>query len=80
MAIITTSPTKFFSQVKHFSAATLNDLDTAVNTWIVDNLDADSYNYYSVVLGSSYFDGTNYVCAIQYLRFENDTSWTGGMA
>ena len=75
MSITTTSPTKLFTAIKHFSAGTLPDLDTAINNFITSALDDDVYNYYTVILGSSYFDGSNYVCAISYTRFENDSSW-----
>jgi hypothetical protein len=80
MAITTTSPTKLFTQVKHFSAANLSDLDDAVNTFITGTLDDDPYDYFTVILGSSYFDGSNYVCAISYTRFENDSDWSSSLA
>lgn len=73
--IITTSPTRLFTTIKHFSAGTLSALDTAVNTFITDTLDADIYNNYTVVLGTSYYNGTDYVVAISYTRFENDSTW-----
>ena len=77
--ITTTSPTKHFTQIIHFSGATLVALDNAVNAFIISTLDADVYNYYTVVLGSSYHDGTDYVCAISYTRFEIDDTWAASL-
>lgn len=79
--ITTTSPTKLFAAVKHFSSDALDDLDVAINLFI-STLDADADNYYTVSLGSSYFDVTNarYVCAILYTRFEIDSEWSASLA
>lgn len=78
--ITSTSSTKYFTEIKHFSETTLAALDTAVNNFITGTLDADPYQYYTVTLGTSYKEGSNYIVCIAFTRFEIDSDWVSPAA